>query len=292
MVTQFPESYHFDPNDPRAPTSAQWQRMSAEERAAVVLQLPAQVPLELMPPEGDDHRLAKEGTVDALDGFLDRARRKIYLSSDLAVFYPGEPRFSPDVLAVLDVDPHPRSKWVVEDEGRGLDLVIEIHVAGSRDKDLVFNVARYARLGIQEYFVFELTRQRLHGFRLPRGTEGATCALRAYQRIVPQAGRLPSEVLGLDLVIAGDKLRFWAGDVQLEESPERIARLGNMLQELMAHKEEAERVAEAERERANNEQQRAEALEVRLAEEQRRREEAEQRLRALEVELGRRSPKG
>ena len=213
MVTQLPESYLFDPNDPRAPTSAQWQRMSADERAAVVEQLPAEVPLELMPPEGDDHRLAKGGTVDSLDGFRDQARRKIYLSSELAVFYPGEPRFAPDVLAVLDVEPHRRSKWVVEEEGRGLDLVIEIHVAGSRDKDLVLNVARYAKLGIQEYFVFELTRQRLHGFRLPRCTEGAASVSRAYQRIMPQGGRLPSEVLGLDLAIVGDKLRFWSGDV-------------------------------------------------------------------------------
>jgi Uma2 family endonuclease len=302
MVTQLPQGYFFDPSDPRAPTNEQWRHMSEKERAAVVTQLPAEVPLELMPPEGDDHRLTKGSVVDALGGFFQAARRKIYLSSELAVFYPGEARFAPDVLAVLDAEPHPRSKWVVADEGRGLDLVIEIHVAGSRDKDLVGNVPRYARLGIQEYFVFEQRRQRLHGFRLSPGA-----APRAYQRIMPQGGRLPSEVLGLDLVIAGDKLRFWAGNARLEESPERIARLGSMLDEVMAHKEEAERAAEAalrqakkQKKRAKKAQTRAaeeqrarvEALEARLAEEQRRREEAEASLRALEIELGRRSREG
>ena len=43
--------------------------------------------------------------------------------------YPGEPVFTPDVLAVLGVtepEDDPRLAWVVADEGKGLDLVIEV----------------------------------------------------------------------------------------------------------------------------------------------------------------------
>jgi len=60
--------------------------MAPAERAQVVAMLPARVPLELMPPEGDSHRKAKEGALRALDDFFRRAGRRIYLSSELAVF--------------------------------------------------------------------------------------------------------------------------------------------------------------------------------------------------------------
>jgi Uma2 family endonuclease len=72
------------------------------------------------------------------------------------------------VLAVLDV-PQPeddeRMAWVVADEGKGLDLVLEVLHHADRNKDLVENVERYARLGIPEYFVYDRARQRIHGHR-------------------------------------------------------------------------------------------------------------------------------
>ena len=153
--------------------------MTPAERARVVDMLPAEVPLELMPPEGDAHRKAKRDALDALDSFFRRVARKIYLSSELAVFYPGEPRFAPDLLAVVDVEPHERMRWAVDHEGKGLDLVIEVHVAGSRTKDHQLNVDRYARLGIREYFLFVRGRLKHTGWRL--AGEGR----RVYQPIVP-----------------------------------------------------------------------------------------------------------
>ena len=107
-------NYAIDLVDPRAPSEEQWARMSPEERAKVVAMLPSDDPLDLMPPpEGDPHRKAKVGTLDALDAFFRRIGRKVYLSSELAVYYPGERRFAPDVLAVLDVEPRERNSWVV-----------------------------------------------------------------------------------------------------------------------------------------------------------------------------------
>ena len=267
MTYPLPAGYVLDPADPRAPSTAQWAAMTPAERARVVDALPTSLPLELNPPEGDAHRTAKTAALGALDDFFRRAGRRIYLSSELLVLYPSERGFVPDVLAVLNVDPRERTRWVVDAEGKGLDLVIEVHVAGDRAKDEQENVERYARLQIREYFVFDRARLRLHGYRLPPGG-------RVYQRLVPQAGRLASEVLGLDLVLLGGKLRFFTGDALVLESGERIARLGGMLDEVIAHKEEAEEAIRA----ANAT---AEALAGRLAEEHRLREE-EHRLREEE----------
>lgn len=256
------QDYHFDPADPRAPSLEQWDRMTPAERARVVAMLPSEVPLELVPPEGDSHWAAKVDTRRTLDAFFHRIGRKIYLSSELAVFYPSEPTFAPDVLAVADVEPHPRTKWVVADEGKGLDLVIEVHFAGLASKDYVANVERYARLGIREYFVFDCKRLRLHGHRLP------DARARAYQPLLPQKGMLTSEVLGLELAIDDSKLRFFYGGAAVPEAEEMIDRLESMLATVTAHKEDAEHLAQAEADRAS-------MLELRLTEMERKLAEAQ-----------------
>jgi Uma2 family endonuclease len=287
VVQALPTGYLFDPADPRAPTSEQWARMTPAERARVVDMLPAEVPLELMPPEGDAHRKAKRDALDALDGFFRRTARKIYLSSELAVFYPGEPRFAPDLLAVVDVEPHERMKWVVDHEGKGLDLVIEVHVAGSRTKDHQTNVDRYARLGIREYFLFDRARLRLHAYRLPAAQEGDPSRPRAYQRIVPQAGRFASEVLGLDLLLDGTRLRFFAGNAPLEDADEMIARLGGILDQVIAHQEDAQRVAEELAAELDRERRLREEEQRLREEEQRLREETERQLEQARAEIER-----
>ncbi len=121
--------YVLDRDDPRAPTMEQWDQMSPEERRRVVDTLPAELPLDLFAPEGDLHRKTKAGSLDGLERYFQRIGRKIYLSSELGVFYPGVARFAPDVLAVLDVEPGDRMSWVVAKEGKGLDFVLEVHVA-------------------------------------------------------------------------------------------------------------------------------------------------------------------
>lgn len=146
VAQTLPDGWLLDPEDPRAPSVEQWERMLPEERARVVAMLPIEVPLDLLPNEGDPHRKATRGALDALDGYFQRIGRKIYLSSQISVYYPAERRFAPDVLAVTDVDPHERNSWVVSDEGKGLDFVLEVHVAGDRRKDEKTNVERYARL--------------------------------------------------------------------------------------------------------------------------------------------------
>lgn len=252
-------SYVVDPADPRAPTHAEWERLSPPERERVVAALPALVSTDVMAPEGDPHRKGKIGPLDALERFFRTIGRKVYLSSELAVFYPGERRIVPDVLAVLDVEPHERMKWVVDLEGKGLDFVLEVHVAGDASKDHDTNVVFYAKLGIPEYFIFDRGRLRLRGYRL-RSAEA-----RAYEPIVPNLGRLSSAVLGLDLAIEGNRLRLFHGTAALDEADDLIGRLGSMVDGLLAKREEAEARAMAEAARATAEAARADEAEKRLA---------------------------
>ncbi len=254
------QPYVVDPDDPRAPPQDVWDRMTPEERARVVASLPSEFPpSESAPPEGDHHFEAKLAAREALKGFFGRGGRRVYLGSELPVYYPGEPVFAPDLIAVLDVDPHPRNSWIVSNEGKGVDLALEVHVAGDRRKDLERNIDKFARMGIREYFIFDRGRLRLTGFRLASESK-------AYQPILPQGGRYTSQVLELELAIEGERLRFFAGNAPLLETNEMLARLEGMVDQMEA---------------------RARAAEERAEEEARKREEAERRLKEALAELER-----
>lgn len=231
---------------PMAPSQDVWDALSAEERTRVVAELPNEVTdAEIALPEGDRHFQAKSRALDALRGYYARQRRRMYLAAELPIYYPAEPRFAPDLLAVVDVEDHMRDKWVVSSEGKGLDWVMEAHVGGDRKKDAERNVARYARLGIPEYFLYDRARNQLFAHRL--ASPGAT----TYSSIVPQHGRYESRVLGLEVEVAQDRLRFFAGTAMLLESDELIVRLEQMLDQVQ--------------QRADDEARRREAAEAELA---------------------------
>ncbi|MCY1073677.1 Uma2 family endonuclease [Archangium lansingense] len=221
---------------PQAPTQEEWERMSVEERGQVVESLPGEVTWdEMAMPEGDLHSLAKLETRDVLRGFFSRQRRQVYLGTELPVYYPGERRFAPDLLVVRDVETHPRSKWMVSYEGKGLEWVMEVHVGGDRKKDAEYNVERYARLGIPEYFIYDRARERLEAYRLPAPEA------RRYERIPLEQGRYRSEVLGLEFELAGGKLRLWVGNALLLESHELLEQEQRLREEEVRRRQEAER---------------------------------------------------
>jgi Uma2 family endonuclease len=266
-----PNLYRVDADDPRAPPLELWQQLTPSERARIVAELPSEV--DLAPPEGDGHRVPKQRALEALDAFFKRAGRRVYLSSELPVYYPGERMFAPDLLAVLEVEPHERASWVVAHEGRGLDLALEVTLAGSRRKDLQENVERFAALGIPEYFVFDRPKRRIHGYRLanPGG---------AYESIVPQRGRWSSNVLQLELGIEDDRFRFYVGSAVVPEASELVERANQLSDRLQDRVAELELTLQQTEERAAHEQQQREH-------EQQQRERAEGRVRELEAELER-----
>jgi Uma2 family endonuclease len=214
----------------------------------------------MSPPEGDLHLRAKIGALTALRGYFARQRRQVYLAAELPVYYPGEPRFAPDLMVVFDREDVPRSKWVVSAEGKGLDWVLEVHAGGDRKKDAELNVARYARLGVPEYFLYDRARNRLAAYRL------ATPEATSYTAILPNHGRYESRVLGLDVQVEQDRLRFYAGTALLLESEEFIERLQTMADDAQRRAEEEARLRE---------------------EETRRREEAEREVARLREEIER-----
>jgi Uma2 family endonuclease len=137
--------------------------------------------------------------------------------------------FAPDLIAVLDVESHRRSSWIVNRERRGIDFVLEVTLAGDRKKDLETNVKRYARLGIPEYFILDLKLRRIVGYRA--GSAGV------YESIVP-----------------------------LPDAEELIERLESMVGDLVSKEESLAKELEEALARAEAEKARAERLLARLRE--------------------------
>lgn len=241
---------------PTTPTVEAWRAMTPAERMDFQVRvIEALNAASDMMGEGRPHKNAKARVIDALGLHFKATGRVVYLAEEMSVLYPGVEPFTPDILAVLDVEApeeDERMTWAVADEGKGLDLVIEVLHKGNRDKDLVDNVERYATLGIPEYFVYDRLRHKIHAYRLP-----APGALR-YQRVMPQLGRYHSNVLGLDLAIFGTELRFLAGEAELPGSAKLIGRLQGMVLSVEARAEQAE--ADAEQARAEAAMARAEAV--------------------------------
>lgn len=212
--------------------------MTPEQRERFLLEVvDALSDVRIVMSEGRPHKKAKARAADMLGLHFKKMGRVVYVAEEMAVVYPGRESFSPDVFAVLDVpqpEDDPRMAWVVADEGKGLDFVLEVLHRGDRNKDLVQNVERYADLGIPEYFVYDRAQQRIIARRLPG--PGA----RRYERIVPQGGRYHSAVLDLDLAIEGGRLRFFQGMAELFGSEDLIARLSTMVESLETKAEEAD----------------------------------------------------
>lgn len=219
---------------PVAPSVEAWAAMSPDEREAFIQTANEALsdPLRTMA-EGRPHKLAKLRASQLLERHFREQGRHVYVAEEMSVVYPSEEVFTPDVLAVLDVeqrDDDERMGWVVMDEGRGIDFVLEVLHRGDRKKDLVLNVERYARLGIREYFVYDFGKQLLHGFRLVAGTG-------VYGQVEPRDDRWYSEVLELELALEGGALRFYQGPSELLGTHERLERLGDMVERAEAEAE-------------------------------------------------------
>jgi Uma2 family endonuclease len=276
-----------DPEDPRAPPTEIWNQLTPEQRAIVVESLPSDFPpSEASPPEGDLHLDAFTGPREALRRWYRERGRRIYIAGNLPIYYPGERMFSPDLIAVDGAEQRPRDSWIVDAEGgKGLDVAIEIVVRGDRKKDLRRNVERYARLGIPEYYLFDRRNMTLAAWELEGGS---------YRRRIAQGGRFASAVLGLDLWLDGERLRFSVGEAPVpfvDELIDRVTRLSAEAQERVERLEAAladeQRLREEEQKRREEEQKRREEEQKRREEEQKRREEEQKRREEAEAEVAR-----
>lgn len=239
-------------DDPRVvfPDEETWTRLLPAEREAVFERIEAVLDerREAMS-EGLQHFRRKAGAAADLDAHFRRSGRAVLVGSEQSVLYPGEAVIVSDIYCVLDCDPDDEpERWVVQDERRGVDIVIEVRNLGNKHKDVVENVRDYARVHIPEYFSFDCRRGVLRGWRLP------DAGARAYQPVVPQGGMLHSRVLGLELAVVGMRLRFFAGQAMIPTETELVARL----QAIADERQDA--LDGAERARADAEQARADAI--------------------------------
>lgn len=235
----------FSEPTPIAPDEATWRAMTPAQREAKVWEIIDALPLSELMSEGTPHSDAKMGVVASLRRFYGQRPRAVFIAPELTVMYPGEHTFVPDVLVVCDTELKHRNAWIVLDEGRGPDLILEIRNKGRRAKDYRLNVDRFAHLGIREYFIYETMRQELAGFHLESEES------RRYVPILPQGGRYRSSVLDLDLAVLDEKLRFYVCGAELPDAAAEVALLTRMVEDQSVRVEEAERLAQAEADRAD-----------------------------------------
>lgn len=157
--------------------------------------------------ETDWHRILMSALIQTLEAWY-AADPQVYVSGNLLLFYePGNRRrhVSPDVFVVKGVAKHPRPNYLVWEESKGPDMVIELTSSSTRAEDVKKKFRLYQDvLRVREYFLFDplgdYLDPPLQGYRLSRGKYGPIRAVK---------GRLPSKVLGLHLERSGDELRLY-----------------------------------------------------------------------------------
>lgn len=129
----------------------------------------------------------------------------VYVAGNLLLYYEEGKRSSvaPDVFVVRGVSNHKRDTYLLWREGQAPCFVLEITSKSTRDEDLTKKKSVYARLGVEEYFLFdprgEYLEPQLQGFRLTGGK---------YRPIAPaEDGSLVSQSLGVSFRPDGEALR-------------------------------------------------------------------------------------
>jgi len=199
-----------------------------------------------------------------------RDRADFFIGANLTVYYALEQlrlrRFlGPDFFLVREVDPRPRTSWVVwNEEGRYPDLIIELLSDSTADVDRTEKKRLYQTMfRTPEYFWFSPITGEFAGFRL---------ASQWYQAIpADERGWRWSEVLGLYLGVVDGWLRYFEADGSLVLGPAETALL------------ESQR-ANQEGQPADQERQRADQAQTKADQEWQRAERLAQRLRALGVD--------
>lgn len=157
--------------------------------------------------ETDWHREIMFTVIATLQAFF-AGNPLVYVSGNLLVFYEEGNRrkhVSPDVFVVRGIPKRKRKYYLIWEEGKSPEVVIELTSSSTRreDQKKKFDLYRDV-LHVQEYFLFdpfeEYLKPSLQGYRLHDGQ---------YVPIEPVAGRMPSEVLGLHLERQGTDLRLY-----------------------------------------------------------------------------------
>jgi len=248
---------------------------------------------EICYPESDGKPVGEtEFHVMALLGLLQTLRNhyrrddSVYVGGNMLFYYvEGKPsEFKvPDVFVVKGIAKHMRRTYKLWEEQVAPSVIFEITSRATRREDFGAKRALYARLGVQEYYLFdpmaEYLSPPLQGFTLVDGR---------YHPLTPREdGSLWSQELGLELTPEGATLRLFdpLANRPLPTMDEAVSLMEEAIELAQSEKQRAQiaaQQAEAEARRAEAEARRAAAAEARSAD-----MEAEiERLRRLLDELG------
>ena len=209
--------------------------------------------------EGDHQRTPLAYAIDRLRHYF-RDRPDVYVSGNLLIYYEeGNPRASvaPDVFVVLGANSADRCTYLLWEEPKAPDFVLEITSCSTRHEDQVIKRDLYRSLGVREYFLFDPTNDYL---KPP--LQGLELVARDYRRLpareLAEGGlALASAMLGLELRVterglrfhdphAGEDLPNYAETAQWRERPARLEAKSLLAQETAARKAAEARVAELE----------------------------------------------
>jgi Uma2 family endonuclease len=230
-----------------------------------------------IPMETARHKWQMELLVNPLTTWL--ANRDAYVGGNMFVYFsPNQVKNhdfrGPDVFVVLDVPKGERKSWVVWEEGKGPDVVIELlsTSTGLFDKQQKKEIYQQ-RLRVPEYFWFDPFN--------PDDFAGFSIRDNDYEQILPDSeDKLLSQQLGLVLV-------RWAG--QYGEANTVWLRWATLDGELLPTDQEIaeqeRKKAEQERKKAEQERKRAELAELLLEQECQRSQRLAEKLKALGANL-------
>ena len=147
----------------------------------------------------DLHRRILMRTIQVLETYY-KENSEVYVSGDILMYYvEGDPRKSvaPDVLVTFGMGKKDRRTYLVWEEGKVPDFVMEFSSKGTYRNDLGSKMELYASLGIRDYFLYDA-----EGLYLSSPIMGFTLVDGVYTPIAagPDGG-LHSTALNLDFSV-------------------------------------------------------------------------------------------
>ena len=191
--------------------------MPAPRSASAALDVRARAARDVFYPCSDGRPMADNAwqsrAILRAAGDLEVAHPDALAVADILV-YPeeGNPRnrIAPDVLVAFGVGTHSRSSYLVWEEGKPPDWVLEVASPSTAARDLDFKRRAYAAMGVPEYWLFDPK-----GDVFPAGQpqlQGLTLSDGGYVRLAPRLAdglaMIRSGVLGLDLRVEGEFIRM------------------------------------------------------------------------------------
>ena len=238
--------------------------------------------------ESDSQRKPLMYAVECLGHYF-RNAPEVYVSGNLLIYYEEgtRARVAPDVFVVFGAGKEERSSYLLWEEEKAPDFVLEITSPATWRDDQDRKRELYRRLGVGEYWQYDPTRNYLRpplqGLEL---VEGEYEPLPGW-RLADGKLAARSEVLGLELRVAGRRLRFY--DPQTGKELPDLAETDEQRREAESRAEQEAASRQVAETRAQQEATARQAAETRAQQEATARQAAEARLAELEALLRRRS---